>query len=116
GQKGQGLFVDLGGGLEDAHHQAHQQAGHDQHRNDDDDVQYGVKDQGNGHFRGHGGYPKLAVRLPTVMAQPSTSTKIISLKGKKMISGDSISIPMAISTEATTRSMIRKGIKSIKPI
>ncbi|MNR44937.1 hypothetical protein D3C85_1637420 [compost metagenome] len=38
------------------------------------------------------------------------------LNGREMISGDSIIIPMAISTLATTRSIIRNGMKIMKPI
>ncbi|MNN81775.1 hypothetical protein D3C81_1986350 [compost metagenome] len=38
------------------------------------------------------------------------------LNGREMISGESIIIPMAMSTLATTRSMIRNGMKIMKPI
>jgi flagellar biosynthetic protein FliP len=38
------------------------------------------------------------------------------LKGKEIIMGDNIIIPIAIKILATTRSIIRKGIKSKKPI
>ena len=48
--------------------------------------------------------------------QPSTSTKKISLKGKEIITGGSIIMPMDMSTEATTISMIKKGTNTKKPI
>ena len=44
------------------------------------------------------------------------NTKSIILKGKEIMSGDSIIIPIAIKTLATTRSIIKKGIKIKKPI
>ena len=53
---------------------------------------------------------------PTTMYQPSTSTKNMILKGRAIIMGGSIIMPMDISTEATTMSMMRKGMKTRKPI
>src|SRR3546814_13566423 len=52
---------------------------------------------------------------PMVSAHPSTSTNSSSLNGMEMIVGDSIIMPSAISVDATTRSMIRKGRKIMKP-
>ncbi len=49
-------------------------------------------------------------------AQPSIKTNNINLKGREISIGESIIIPMAIKTLATTRSMIKKGIKIKKPI
>ena len=51
-----------------------------------------------------------------VSAQPSTSTNSKSLNGREMIVGDSIIMPSAISTLATTRSMTRNGRKIRNPI
>jgi hypothetical protein len=48
--------------------------------------------------------------------QPSTSTNSMSLKGREMSTGESIIIPMDMSTLATTRSMITNGMKSRKPM
>src|SRR3990172_5443810 len=48
--------------------------------------------------------------------QPSTRTNNMILKGSEMINGDNIIIPIAINTLATTRSMIRKGMKIMNPI
>ena len=59
---------------------------------------------------------KLLARLPIVSAQPSTSTNKSSLNGSEMIVGDSIAMPSAISTVATTRSMTMKGRNIRKPI
>ena len=48
--------------------------------------------------------------------QPSTSTNIMILKGNEIIEGGSIIIPIDIRVLETTISMIRKGIKSKKPM
>src|SRR5260221_10855167 len=48
--------------------------------------------------------------------QPSTITKRSILKGKEIRTGGSMSMPIDIKTEATTISMIRKGIKIMNPI
>ncbi len=47
--------------------------------------------------------------------QPSTSTNNMSLKGREMSTGESIIMPIDISTLATTRSMITNGMKIRKP-
>ena len=47
-----------------------------------------------------------------INCQPSTSTNSISLNGSEMVAGDTIIIPIPISTLATTRSMMRKGMKA----
>ncbi len=60
--------------------------------------------------------PKLCTRLPATRFQPSTSTKKISLNGSETTTGGSIIMPIDISTEATTRSMMRNGRNSRKPI
>ena len=57
----------------------------------------------------------LEVSVPTSSAQPSTNTNTMSLKGSEIIMGDSIIMPMAISTLATTRSITRNGKKIMKP-
>ena len=51
-----------------------------------------------------------------VNAQPSIITNSNSLKGMDMITGESIIMPKAISTAATTRSMMRNGRKMRNPI
>jgi hypothetical protein len=48
--------------------------------------------------------------------QPSTSTNSMILKGSEMSTGESIIMPIDISTLATTRSMITNGMNSRKPI
>jgi hypothetical protein len=50
------------------------------------------------------------------MFQPSTSTNNMILKGREIIMGDNIIIPMDINTLDTTRSMIKKGMNNRKPI
>ena len=59
---------------------------------------------------------KLLAREPITNAQPSTNTNNIILKGKEIISGDNIIIPIAIKTLATTKSIIKNGINNKKPI
>ena len=51
-----------------------------------------------------------------INAQPSTSTNNINLKGREIIIGESIIIPIDINTLATTRSITTKGMKIRKPI
>ena len=53
--------------------------------------------------------PSLCTRLPATRVQPSTSTKKISLNGSDTTTGGSIIMLIDIRTDATTRSMIRKG-------
>src|SRR5690606_16001604 len=116
-QEAQGLLVDLRGGLEHRHHQTGEQAGHheDGHRHGGEPQ--GAAEQVDGDFRGHGyNVPKLAARVPMIRLQPSMSTNSMILNGSEMISGESIIIPMAIRILATTRSMIRNGMKIMKPI
>ena len=48
--------------------------------------------------------------------QPSTSTNSMILNGSEISTGDSIIMPIDISTLATTRSMITNGMNSRKPI
>ena len=50
------------------------------------------------------------------MAHPSTKTNNIILNGSEIIMGDNIIIPIAIKIDATTKSMMRNGIKSKNPI
>src|SRR3546814_11799138 len=59
---------------------------------------------------------KEAASEPIVSAHPSTRTNSSSLNGIEMIDGDSIIMPSAISVEATTRSMMRKGRRIRSPI
>ena len=54
--------------------------------------------------------------MPTSSDQPSTSTNSISLNGRDTSIGESITMPIDISTLATTRSMMTNGIKMTKPI
>jgi len=48
--------------------------------------------------------------------QPSTKTKRISLKGVEIMTGGNMIIPMDMRIEATTISMMMKGMKSNIPI
>jgi len=48
--------------------------------------------------------------------QPSTRTKSRILNGSEMKTGGSITMPIDISVELTTRSMTRNGRKIKKPI
>src|SRR5260370_41588271 len=53
---------------------------------------------------------------PATSVQLSTSTKKISLNGSDTTTGGSIITHIAMSTEATTRSMMRNGRNNKKPI
>ncbi len=58
----------------------------------------------------------LPTSVLTVSVQPSTSTNSSSLNGREMTRGESIIMPIAISTDETTRSMIKNGMNSMAPI
>jgi hypothetical protein len=53
---------------------------------------------------------KLAANDPMISPQPSTNTNSISLKGMEIIMGDSIIMPMDISTLETIMSITTKGM------
>jgi len=53
--------------------------------------------------------PKLLTNEPTIRYQPSANTNSMSLKGKDIIIGGNIIIPIERRTLATTMSIIRKG-------
>ena len=53
---------------------------------------------------------KLAASDPRIKLHPSTKTNNINLKGIEIIIGDSIIMPMDMSTLATIRSMTTKGM------
>jgi len=50
------------------------------------------------------------------IAHPSTRMNSINLNGSEIIMGDNIIMPIDISTLATTRSIIRKGMNKRNPI
>lgn len=54
-------------------------------------------------------YLKLCTRLEMVRLHPSTSTNSNSLKGREIIAGGNMNMPMLMSTEATTASMMMNG-------
>jgi hypothetical protein len=53
---------------------------------------------------------KLAANDPRIRLQPSTKTNNINLKGIEIIMGDSIIMPMDMSTLATIKSITTKGM------
>src|SRR6202021_494154 len=59
---------------------------------------------------------KLAARVPINSVQPSTTKNNMILNGSDTRTGDSIIMPIDISPLATTRSMTRKGMNTMKPI
>src|SRR5690606_37004630 len=63
---------------------------------------------------GHVPYPLTSA--PASSVQPSASTKNASLNGNETTAGGTIIIPIAIRIEATTRSMMRNGMKMRNPI
>src|SRR5664279_535643 len=70
-------------------------------------------DQQNG-THVHPVYP--FTREPMIKYQPSTSTNSSTLKGREIVTGGSIIMPMLSRMLATTMSTTRKGRKIMKPI
>src|SRR3954469_12865172 len=52
----------------------------------------------------------------TISAQPSTITNSKSLNGNDTSTGGSMNMPIDISVELTTRSMMRNGTNTTKPM
>src|SRR5664279_1827457 len=110
----QGLLVDLRRGLKDADDQADDQNGQKQRPGEYQGHLDGLPADAHDDLRRH--VAKLMTSEPSRRCQPSTRTKSISLKGMEIITGDIIIMPIDISTLATTMSIIRKGMKMMKPI
>ena len=55
------------------------------------------------------GYLKLCTRLVMVRLHPSTSTNSSNLKGREIIAGGNMNMPILMSTLATTASMMMNG-------
>ena len=55
------------------------------------------------------------MRLAVIKRQPSTSTKSSNLNGSEISAGGNIIMPMLISTDEITISMIRNGKYTLKP-
>jgi hypothetical protein len=112
GNKHQGHFIDLGGGLEHADQHAGNKT-HRKHGGGKKDGRFnGLHKKSGDKFWGHGRLllqAKLLTNDPTIRCHPSASTKIISLKGRDTIIGGSIIIPMDKRTLATTMSIIKNG-------
>src|SRR6185503_11024142 len=73
-----------------------------------------VAADGDDGFRAH--RKKLAASVPMTRDQPSMSTNSMILNGSEISTGDSIIMPIDMSTLATTRSMITNGMNSRNPI
>src|SRR4051794_28072188 len=114
GDEGERLLLDLRDGLEDRDGQADDQAG-EQHRQRDlhRDAHHLDEQAGDG-VLGH--VWKLWTRDPQTRFHPSTRMKRRILNGSEMKTGGSIIIPIDISVDETTRSMIRNGRKIRNPI
>src|SRR5919205_133234 len=65
---------------------------------------------------GHGQWWKLVMSELTTSAHPSTITNNKSLNGNETNTGGSMNIPMDISVELTTKSMIKNGTKMTNPM
>ena len=103
----EGLFLDLGEGLEEGDDQA------DDGRDGDRD-QGEAQDQHEAHLRvvedlglAHSRYPRTRPWMRRV--QPSTITKRRSLKGREMVTGETIIMPIARRMLETMMSMAMKG-------
>src|SRR3954452_10830099 len=112
--EGQRLLLDLRDGLEDRDREADDQPDEQQRGGDLDRHAHGVDDQAGDGVLGHEW--KLWTSDPQIRFQPSTRMNSRILKGSEMKTGGSIIIPIDISVEDTTRSMIRNGRKIRKPI
>ena len=112
--EGDGRLVDLGGGLDDADRHAHRQHRQQHRRTEQQRHLQAVGDLVKCDFGTHGSLPqtglKLAASDPTTSTQPSTSTNSRILNGAEISIGESIIMPIDISTLATTRSMITNGM------
>src|SRR4051812_18662611 len=112
--EGERLLLDLRDGLEDRDGEADDQPDEQQRGGDLDRHAHGVDDQAGDGVLGHEW--KLWTSDPQIRFQPSTRMNSRILKGSEMKTGGSIIIPIDISVEATTRSMIRNGRKIRNPI
>src|SRR5262249_34419838 len=110
----QSHFIDLRRRLDHADQHAHRQRGEQQRRGHQHrDVQRVLAELDHRLGRHE---KKLPAKVPSNNDHPSTSTNSMILNGSEMIIGDTIIMPIDISTLATTRSMIRNGMNSRKPI
>src|SRR3984893_2655087 len=107
-------FVDLGRRVQHADDQTRDEGNQQQRRRDHrGDHQHAVRQIHDG-LRRH--WWKLAARVPISSVHPSTTTNNMILNGSDTRTGESIIMPIDISTLATTRSMTRKGMNTMKPI
>src|ERR1700754_5061407 len=115
GDEGEGLLLDLRDGLEDRDGKAHDEAGQEHRERDLHGHAHHLHDEADDFVLGHDMW-KLWTREPQIRFQPSTRMKRRILNGREMKTGGSIIMPIDISVEDTTRSMIRNGRKIRKPI
>src|SRR5690606_22502637 len=112
----QGHLVDLRRRLQHADQQAGGKRGEQRHGSEQHHGPHGVARQRHDGIGRHPAPPKLLTSVPTSSTQPSASTNSISLNGSEISIGETIIMPSDISTLATSRSMITKGMNSMKPI
>src|SRR3546814_1184767 len=117
GHEAQRCFVDRGRGLDHAEHQAgEQRRDQDRRRGERQDPESLLRDADEIVGLFHRYTPlKEAASEPIVSAHPSTRTNSSSLNGIEMNDVDSIIMRSAISDEAATRPVTRKGGKNRRP-
>src|SRR4051794_1132249 len=113
--EGEGLLLDLGDGLQDRDDEADDEADEQHRQRHLHGDAHHLHDQADDGILGHDMW-KLWTSDPVIRFQPSTRTNSRILNGREMKTGGSIIIPIDISVEETTRSMIRNGRKIRKPI
>src|SRR3954447_8827582 len=108
------LLLDLRDRLEDRDHQADHQAGEEHRRGHLHGDRHHRDDEADDGVLRH--VWNELTRDDVTRFQPPTRTNSRILNGREMNDGGSIIIPIDISVEETTRSMIRNGRKIRKPI
>src|SRR5439155_1564662 len=109
-------LLNLGGGLKQAHAEAHQHRGADRRQRRQHHQQERFTTDREDHVLGHGGhrYPRMRPRASS--PQPSMATNKRILNGRLTWLGESVCIPSASKTLAITMSSTRNGRKMRKPI
>src|SRR5208283_2422821 len=109
----QGLLLYGGSGLQDGNDETHGHCDQQERPGQNESLQDPFADDLEG---GTGAHLKLLISCSVRRPHPFTSTNRISLNGVEIITGGSMIIPIDISVEATTMSMMMNGIKRRIPI
>ncbi len=105
--EGQGLLLDGRGGLQDGDDEAHRHGDQEDGPREDERLQDPFADDLQS---GSDAHLKLLISCSVRRPHPFTRTNRISLNGVEIITGGSMIIPIDISVEATTMSMMMNGM------